>query len=123
MTRVVMRHAYFLKDIFSKPLVANTFSEKNLWKIFYYHGRNSLDDMINFQICRFKSVDKKLIKLKYFFQQKNRPIFPVNAKILIEKYKFKEGKVLGQKLKEIENIWVNNEFKISQNEIEKVVTN
>ena len=113
----------FLKDIFSKPLVANTFSEKNLWKIFYYHGRNSLDDMINFQICRFKSVDKKLIKLKYFFQQKNRPIFPVNAKILIEKYKFKEGKVLGQKLKEIENIWVNNEFKISQNEIEKVVTN
>ena len=44
----------FLKDFFSKPLLYNTFSEKNLKKIFYYHGKNNLMDIINFQIFKKK---------------------------------------------------------------------
>ena len=37
----------------------------------------------------------------------------------MEKYNLKENKNLGLKLKEMENIWVNNSFKISEKEIEK----
>ena len=113
----------FLKNIFSKSIIPNTFSEMNLWKIFYYNGKNNLDDMINFQIFKSKKIDNKLIKLSEYFNLHNQPVFPIKAKNIMEKYNLKENKHLGQKLKEIENIWVNNSFKISEEEIEKVVKN
>ena len=37
----------------------------------------------------------------------------------MEKFDIKEGRELGQKLKNLENIWVNNSFSISDKEIEK----
>jgi len=113
----------FLKNIFSKSIIPNTFSEMNLWKIFYYNGKNNLDDMINFQIFKSKKIDNKLIKLSEYFNLHNQPVFPIKAKKLMEKYNLKENKHLGEKLKEIESIWVNNSFKISEKEIEKVVKN
>lgn len=113
----------FLKDIFFKPMTSNTFSEKNLWKIFYYHGKKNLEDMINFQIFRSKKIDKKLIDFLKTFNLEQKPIFPIKAKKLIKEYNLKENKNLGQKLKEIENFWVNNNFKISEKEIEKIVKN
>ena len=36
-------------------------------------------------------------------------------------YNLKEGKELGIKLKEIENTWLNNNFKISDDEIKNIV--
>ena len=70
-----------------------------------------------------KKIDNKLIKLSEYFNLHNQPVFPIRAKKLMEKYNLKENKHLGQKLKEIESIWVNNSFKISEKEIEKVVKN
>tara|TARA_B100000965_G_scaffold307337_1_gene266265 strand:- start:5379 stop:6653 length:1275 start_codon:yes stop_codon:yes gene_type:complete len=113
----------FLKNMFSKKTIDNTFSEKNLLKILYYYGKINLEDMINFQIYKSKKIDSKIIKLKDIFNKKNTPVFPVKANQLIEKYKLEENKILGQKLKEIEEIWVNNSFKITEDEIEKVVKN
>ncbi len=113
----------FLKNIFSKPLINDIFSEKNLWKVLYYHGEDNLEDMINFNIYKSKKIDNKIIKLKEIIKSNKLPQFPIKAKQLIEKYKLKENKILGQKLKELETIWVNNSFKISEYEIEKVVRN
>tara|TARA_Y100001970_G_C14115873_1_gene793534 strand:- start:35 stop:1309 length:1275 start_codon:yes stop_codon:yes gene_type:complete len=113
----------FLKNIFSKPLINDIFSEKNLWKVLYYHGEDNLEDMINFNIYKSKKIDNKIIKLKEIIKSNKLPQFPIKAKQLIEKYKLKENKILGQKLKELETIWVNNSFKISEYEIEKVVKN
>ena len=113
----------FLKNIFSNPVTSNTFLEKNLWKIFYYNGKNSLEDMVNFQIFKSKKIDNNLIKLGEFFNLQSQPVFPVKAKKLMEKYNLKENKNLGLKLKEMENIWVNNSFKISEKEIEKIIKN
>ena len=45
------------------------------------------------------------------------------VKTLIEKYNYKEGKELGIKLKEIEDFWIENSFKISDNDIDKIVKN
>jgi len=113
----------FLQNIFSKNLDNEFFSEKNLWKIYYLNGKEYLIDMINFKIFRSKKTDSKLINMIKFFKEKNQPIFPIKAKDLMEKYNLKESKMLGQKLKEIENIWINNNFKLSDNEIEKIVNN
>ena len=68
-------------------------------------------------------MDNKLVKLKEFFSTKTRPVFPIKAKQLIEDYSLKEGRELGQKLKQLENVWLNNSFKISDKEINKIVNN
>ena len=79
--------------------------------------------MINFQIFKSKKEDKKLIKLKEFFSSQVPPKFNVKAKSLMEKYNLKESKELGDKLKQIETTWINNSFKISEDQIEKIIKN
>ena len=46
---------------------------------------------------------------------------PVKAEYLIEKFDLQEGKLLGSILKEIEEHWLNNNFKISNDQIEDIV--
>jgi tRNA nucleotidyltransferase/poly(A) polymerase len=41
----------------------------------------------------------------------------------MEKFNIKEGKELGQKLKEIEMFWIDNSFKITDKQIEKMIKN
>ena len=48
---------------------------------------------------------------------------PIGADILMRKYKIPEGKILGEKLKIIEEEWVNNNFKISDQEVEDILKN
>jgi len=113
----------FLSNIFCKNLEKNTFNEKNFWKILYYNGKDNLIDLIDFRIFQNKKLDKNLIKLKTFFESQEVPKLNIKAKTLIEKFNFKEGKELGEKLKEIEDFWVKNSFKISDQELNKIVKN
>jgi len=39
------------------------------------------------------------------------------------KYKISEGKVLGDKLRMIEEEWVNNNFNISDHQVENIIKN
>ena len=113
----------FLSNTFSNDLNKNIFKEKTLWKILYYNGKEHLNDVINFQIFKNKKVDKNLIKLKKFFRNQEQPKIDIKANTLIEKFNYKEGKELGKKLKEIEDFWVENSFKISDQELKKIVNN
>ena len=113
----------FLSNIYSKNLDKDLFKEKNLWKIFYFNGKNSLIDLINFQIFQNKKLDKKLIQLKNFFNTQEVPKLDIGAKTLIEKFNYKEGKELGNKLKEIEQFWIENSFKITDQDLNKIVKN
>ena len=63
----------------------------------------------------------KLLELKEFFNNQLPPKFNVKAKSLMDKFNLKEGKELGQKLKELELVWINNSFKITEKQIEKIV--
>jgi len=113
----------FLSNIYSKSFDKNIFKEKNLWEIFYYNGRDYLIDLLNFEMCRNKKINKNLINLIKFFKEQDIPKFPITAKILIEKFNYKEGKELGDKLKEIEEFWIGNSFKISDQELNKLIKN
>ena len=44
------------------------------------------------KIFNSKTAPKKLIELKKYFEQFEKPIFPLKAQDLLEKYKLKEGK-------------------------------
>ena len=100
-----------------------TFSEKNLNKIFYFNGREALLDVLYFKIFKSKKVDNKLIKMIEIFKKKEMPIMPFKASTLMEKYQIPEGRELGQKLKVIEEVWTSNDFKISDKELQKIVSN
>ncbi|MDC1031944.1 CCA tRNA nucleotidyltransferase [Candidatus Pelagibacter sp.] len=113
----------FLNSFFSKKLTNKAFLEKNLNKVFYFNGREALMDVIYFKIFKSNKVDNKLIKLIEIFKKKEIPVMPLKANILIEKYQLIEGKELGKKLRIIEEVWVNNNFNISEKEIQKLVDN
>ena len=112
-----------IDEFFKENKNKNTFSEKNMNKIFYYNGRQAVIDILKFRIITAKKFDKKLIELIKFYKDKTSPIMPVGANVLMAKYKIPEGKQLGLKLKIIEEEWVKNDFKISDEQIEQIVNN
>ena len=121
LSKINKKRILFLKDFYNKKISKDTFSEKNLWKILYYNGKQSLIDLIYFEIFKSKKINKKFIDLLNFFKEKEVPIFPIKAKNLIEKFDISEGKLLGIKLKKIEEKWINNDFKVSEKEVFQVV--
>ena len=113
----------FLNNFNSQKLTSTNFLEKNLNKVFYFNGRETLMDIIYFKIFKSNKADVKLIRLIDIFKNKQIPIMPYKADLLMEKYNIPEGKELGAKLKAIEEVWTNNNFKISDKEFLKIVRN
>ena len=109
----------FLKEIFGKSIDKNFFNKKNLQKIFYFNSKDYLIDVIDYQLFQSNKSNKKLIDLKKYFENLEKPSFPIKAKKVMEKYNIKEGRDLGQKLRHLENLWVENSFKISEKDIDK----
>ena len=106
-------------DNFYKDIIMNKkLNEKNLNRIFYYNGKEAVIDILNFKIFKLKKLDNDIIELLNLYKNKVKPTMPVKADILMKKYKIPEGKVLGDKLKLIEEEWVNNNFQISEQQIE-----
>ena len=99
------------------------FNKKNLQRIFYFYNKSYVIDLLDLKIFNSKTAPKKLIELKKYFEQFEKPIFPLKAQDLLEKYKLKEGKEFGQKIRLLEEMWLNNSFKISNKEIDNVFRN
>ena len=113
----------FLYQNYPKLSDSNFFSEKNFYKLVYYNDKSLVIDLIDFKICVSKKDITKMIKLKNSIIETNKPIFPIKAKNLIEEYNLKEGKELGAKLKKIEDVWVQNNFKITNQEVNRIINN
>ena len=96
------------------------FLEKNFNKIFYFNGKQAVIDIINFKLFTSNKVEKKLIKLIEVYKDKVIPTMPIGANTLMAKYNIPEGKILGNKLKMIEEAWVENGFTISEKNIQKI---
>ena len=109
-------------DFFYKEnLSIKNFTEKNFNKIFYFNGRQAVIDIINFKLFTSKTVEKKLLKLAELYKDKIIPTLPIGANVLMSKYNIPEGKILGSKLKLIEETWVQNSFQISEKQIQKII--
>ena len=113
----------FLYHNYPKLSDYNFFSEKNFHKLVYYNDKSLVVDLIDFKICVSKKDITKMIKLKKLIIETNKPIFPIKAKNLIEEYNLKEGRELGTKLKKIEDVWVQNNFKITNQEVNRIINN
>tara|TARA_B100001059_G_scaffold152601_1_gene152287 strand:- start:177 stop:1451 length:1275 start_codon:yes stop_codon:yes gene_type:complete len=111
-----------LIDSFYKEKVnIKNFTEKNFNKIFYFNGRQAVIDIIKFKLFNSNKLEKKLIKLLEVYKDKIKPTLPIGANVLMSKYNIPRGKILGEKLKMIEEMWVQNFFQISDKQIQKIV--
>ena len=111
-----------LIDLFYREKVTlNNFTEKNLNKFFYFNGRQAVIDIIDFKIFISNKVEKKLIKLLDTYKEKVIPTLPIGADQIMSKFQIPEGKTLGNKLKKIEETWVQNGFQISDKQVQQIV--
>ena len=116
--RIKILSKFYLENL-KNPI----FTKENLWKIFYQNNKEILNDIIDFHVIKNKTNQKKLIKFKDFFKDKEAPKLNINAKYIMEKFNLKEGPIIGQTLKKIEKQWIENKFHISEEKISKIVKN
>ena len=112
-----------IDNFYSEKITTKSFSEKNLNKLFYYYGKQTVLDILSYKLFVNKRIDQVLLKFLESFESKSQLLMPIGAKVLMNKYNIPEGKTLGAKLKLIEEEWVKNNFYISEKEIEKIVNN
>ena len=110
-----------INNFFNEEISTKSFSEKNLNKLFYYNGKQAVIDILSYKLFVSKKIDKKFIDLLEIFTSKVMPTMPISAKILMSDHNIPEGKTLGNKLKMIEEEWVDNNFELSDKQINKII--
>ena len=111
----------FLYSFLANEPIKDYFTTKNLSKILLKNGKENLIDILDFKILTTKNNENIFLDLKKYFLQFKIPNMPIKANYLIEKFKLKEGKLLGSILKEVEEQWVENNFEISNDQVENIV--
>ena len=112
-----------IDNFYKKKISSKIFNENNMNKYFYYYGREATLDILNFRLIKLNKTDQSLTELVEYYKKKESYIMPINADYLMKKYEIPEGKLVGEKLKRIEEEWVENNFKISYQEIDSIVKN
>ena len=112
-----------IDNFFKEKINLKTFTTNNINKFFYYNGKEAVIDILTFMIIKSKKFDQIIFDLIDHYKNKSKPIMPIGADVLMTKYKLPEGKLLGDKLKIIEREWVNNDFKISDQEVRNIIKN
>ena len=110
-----------IDNFFKEKINSKLFTKNNMDKIFYYQGKEVILDILNYKMIKSKKIDNSLKELINHYEKKITPIMPVNADLLMKKYKIPEGKQLGDKLRIIEDKWVKNNFKISDEDVDNIV--
>ena len=112
-----------IDNFYKEKITTETFTENSMNKIFYFHGKQASLDILNHRIIKSKKTDQILKELSKYYENLEIPKMPVSANSIIKKYKIPEGKQLGEKLKIIEEEWVKNDFKISDQQVDNIVNN
>ena len=112
-----------INNFYKEKVNSKSFNEKKMNKIFYFKGEQAVIDILNFRIVSSKNSENSLIEVCKLYKNKQIPVLPIGAEVLMTKYKISEGKELGSKLKIIEEEWVNNNFQISNNQIDIIMKN
>ena len=112
-----------IDSFYKEKINLKTFTEINMNKFFYYNGKQATIDILNFRIIKSKKYDKNLLDLIELYKNKIVPTMPIKAEEIMTKYQITEGKYLGSKLKLIEEEWVNNNFQISEQQVENIINN
>jgi len=112
-----------INNFYKEKITSKTFTENNINKVFYYHGKEATLDILNHRIFKLNKVENSIKELIKHYENSKPPIMPINADLLMKKYEIPEGKQLGKKLRTIEEEWVKNNFKISDQQVDNIINN
>ncbi|WP_455481664.1 CCA tRNA nucleotidyltransferase [Bartonella sp. B35(2025)] len=107
-------------------IISQNCSDSFVQKLIYFYGRQPVLDQLSLSIAAMrantfeeKEVSQKAenyIRLYQLAQKWQIPTFPISGKDLMRKG-LTEGVLLGQKLKELEMIWIESGFLIDRNKL------
>ena len=112
-----------IDNFYKEKINSKTFTANNLNKVFYYYGKEATIDILNHRIFKSKRVDNSLKELIEYYENSKVLVLPVSADSLMKKYEIPEGKLLGEKLKKIEEEWIKNNFKITDEQVNNIINN
>ncbi|CAF26412.1 CCA tRNA nucleotidyltransferase [Bartonella quintana] len=115
-----------LKEWAELEIISQNCSENFVQKLIYFYGRQPVLDQLSLSLVA-AHVDalkgnealqkaENYMRLYQFAQKWQIPTFPVSGKDLMKKGLAK-GVLLGQKLKELERIWIESGFSIDRNSL------
>ena len=111
-----------LKNIsinFEKIKNKKFYNETNIKKLIYLLNKNYVNDLLLFSVFINTKIDIELIeRLLNFVANCEIPKFPISGEYL-KKHGYETGKILGKKLKSLEEKWIENNFIIEKKVIEK----
>ena len=95
------------------------YSKENIKKLIYLSNKNSVEDLLFFSIFINDKIETSSIeKLLDYVSACEIPKFPISGDYLKE-HGYETGEVLGQKLKSLEEKWIENNFIIEKKVVEK----
>ena len=75
------------------------------------------------RIYTSKKFDKNFVNQLNYFKDKEIPKLTLTGDDLINNYGIPQGEEVGKKLKQIESFWINNNFKITDKDLKKIIKN
>ncbi len=95
------------------------FSEENIKKLIYLSSKDNVIDLLLFSICVNNKIE--VLNIEKLINYVNRcviPKFPISGDYL-KQHGYETGKILGKKLKSLEEKWIENNFIIEEKMIDK----
>ena len=112
-----------IDNFYNETIQSKIFTEDKMNRIFYFDGRQAVIDILYYQSIKSKKIDYNFDELIDLYKHKEIPKMPISAEVLMTKFNIPEGKHLGLKLKLIEEEWVKNNFKISNEQVNNIINN
>ena len=113
-----------LKNIsinFEKLKNKKFYSEENIKKFIYFSNKNQIRDLLLFSICANNNIKTKILNIDSlldYLETCKIPKFPISGDYLKE-HGYEPGQALGKKLKSLEAKWIENNFVIDKQMVEK----
>jgi len=93
--------------------------KENLMKLIYFTNRETAEDMLLFSKCRNKKIkDVNIENMLDFVYGCKIPKFPISGEDL-KRQGYASGEELGNKLKSLEEKWIENNFTLNRDYLEK----
>ena len=112
---------FFFAENYKKYKSDKNYFKKNLKKNIYFFGKEKVKNFGTFIFFEDKKLSfKEFLKTIDNIDNTSVPKFPYDGQFLINKG-MSEGKKLGKALRELEEVWVNNNYSISEKNLHAVI--
>ncbi len=119
-SNILKKYLNFISIYFAEAKKNKNFFNKDLKKNIFYHNKDNIKILTQFYFICLKKDYSDYRNIVKKIDSTTIPNFPITGKYLIEKG-IKGGEKIGKILKLIENKWVQNDFKLEDDDLNKLI--